>query len=304
MLVPHRLRQLMLDPSDHPRGQPHLSSASGLARVGRKLYIAADDEHHLAQLDVGDLVASPLRMVRLAPGTLPDAHAERKKTKPDVEILVHVPAIATVQNGLLVAFGSASTPQRQRAFVFPVDAQGELAGPPRTVSLEQLCSAVREPGDELNFEAGFFDGAHLHLFQRAHGAHPLNRHIRYEGVPAARWLAGAAAEPPRPFDVATIDLGSIDGVPLGITDAAAWPAGGWVFSAVAEDTSNPYDDGACVGSVIGWCDASHRVLRCERLNGAPKVEGIVVADVDRLWLVTDADDPSRSSELLELRSGI
>ncbi|MCM5680046.1 hypothetical protein M8A51_10925 [Schlegelella sp. S2-27] len=291
---------MTLDPSDHPRGQPHLSSASGLARVGRKLYIAADDEHHLVQLDADDPVACPLRMVQFAPGALPDDHAQRKKAKPDLEVLVHVPPLTAQQNGLLAAFGSASTPRRQRAFVFPVDRHGELVGLPRTVSLEQLHAALHGRLGEPNFEAAFFDGTHLHLFQRAHRGHPYNAHIRYQGAPAARWLAGTGTVPP-PLDIATVDLGSIDGVPLGITDAAAWPAGGWVFSAVAEDTSNPYDDGACVGSVIGWCDARNRVVRCERLKDAPKVEGVVLADDDRLWLVTDADDPARPSELLELR---
>lgn len=301
MIEPHRLRQLTLDARQHSRGQPHLSSASGLARIGRMLYIAADDEHHLAQLDADDPISSPLRMLRFAEGTLPDDHAQRKKAKPDLEILIRVPATRAAGTGLLVALGSASRPQRERAYVFAVDAQGQLAGHARKVSLEQLCKPVREQFGELNFEAGFFDSEHLHLFQRAHAGQPLNGHIRYPGEPAMRWLAGTTQEPPQPLGITTLELGSIDGVPLGITDAAAWPAGGWVFSAVAEDTSNPYDDGACVGSVLGWVDAQHRVVRCERLKGAPKVEGLVVVDDDRLWLVTDADDPARPSELLEVR---
>lgn len=82
-------------------------------------------------------------------------------------------------------------------------------------------------------------------------------------------------------------------------DAARHPR--WIFSAVAEDTADAYEDGACVGSVIGRADDQDQVHARKRLRGNPKVEGLAFAAPDRLWLVTDADDPARASELLELR---
>ena len=47
LLSPHFVRTLALDPTQHPRGQPHLSAASGLVRVRQRLYVVADDELHL-----------------------------------------------------------------------------------------------------------------------------------------------------------------------------------------------------------------------------------------------------------------
>jgi hypothetical protein len=44
------------------------------------------------------------------------------------------------------------------------------------------------------------------------------------------------------------DLGAIDGIALGFTDAAALPGGGWLFTAVAEDTDDSVTDGACKGN--------------------------------------------------------
>ncbi len=57
------------------------------------------------------------------------------------------------------------------------------------------------------------------------------------------------------FRLQPYDLGAIDGVPLGFTDAAPLPGGAVLFTAAAEATDNAYDDGACRGSAIGLLDA-------------------------------------------------
>lgn len=300
MPFPHRLRELTLEPARHPRGQPHLSSASGLVRAGEHLYVVADDEQHLASLDARDPAAAPLELVRFAPGSLPRDFARRKAAKPDLETLIHWPASDATAQPLLVAWGSASRPQRERAFVFALDERGALAGAPRELSLERICIPLRTRYAELNFEAGFVQGEHFHLFQRAHGGQPVNGHVLYPAIAVHAWLRGIAAHPPQPLSVQALDLGAIAGVPLGITDAAPCTGGGFVFTAVAEDTSDAYRDGACVGSVIGQADAQGRVQRVEVLPGAPKVEGVAIAGRDTLWLVTDADDPARASQLLEV----
>lgn len=291
-----RLRLLTLDPTQHPRGQAHLSSASGLVLVGRHGYVVADDEHHLARFDLHDPVASPLRLIGFADGTLPGDAKQRKKLKPDLETLIHVPG----EQGLLVGWGSCSRPQRERAFVFALDGDGAMVGAANELSLTALCEPLRKHFGELNLEAGFVQGDRLHLFQRAHGGQPLNGHVIYPAGAMDAWLRGIAAMPPEPLAIEAIDLGRVDGVPLGITDAAALPGGGWTFSAVAEDTSDAYADGACVASIIGVMDDRNRLLHQERLPGGPKVEGIAFAGGERLWLVTDADDPLKASELLEM----
>jgi hypothetical protein len=99
------------------------------------------------------------------------------------------------------------------------------------------------------------------------------------------------------------DLGSIDGVPVCFTDGAALQDGAWVFCAAAEDTSDSYADGRCVGSAVGIVDASGKVLRLEQVAGSFKAEGVtVMSDGDplELLLVTDADDRSAAAQLLSL----
>ncbi len=301
MLEPRRLRRLTLDAAQHPRRQPHLSSASGLALVGHQLYIVADDENHLARLDASDVAASPMVLTRFAPGTLPADRVARKAAKRDLESLIVFPPADHCENVLLVAWGSASRPPREFAYVFALGDHGDITAAPVKVSLSELCIPLRRRYGELNLEAGFVRGEHVHIFQRAHGGQPINGHIRFDARAMRGWLRGAITNAPRPLDMGDMDLGSIDGVPLGITDAAVSPDGGWIFSAVAEDTADAYTDGACVGSVIGRADDQDRVQGFERLQGAPKVEGLAFAAHHRLWIVTDADDPASASELLELR---
>ena len=231
---------------------------------------------------------------------LPADAALRKAAKSDLESLIVFPAAADDEPALLVAWGSASRPQREFAHVFDLDGQGAIVSEPRQVSLSGLCVPLQQRFGELNLEAGFVHGGQMHLFQRAHAGQPVNGHVRFDARAMREWLCEEATEPPRPLAMTDIDLGSVDGVPLGITDAAVLPEGGYVFSAVAEDTSDAYADGACVGSVIGLADDQDQVVGLKRLQGDPKVEGLAFAASDRLWLVTDADDPARASELLEL----
>ena len=66
-----------------------------------------------------------------------------------------------------------------------------------------------------------------------------------------------------------------------------------VFTAVAEDTDDAYNDGPCAGAAIGIVDNDGHLRCLRRLDRPYKVEGVdarVDGDVIRLLLVTDADD--------------
>ena len=295
MLHPTFLRELLVDPAHHPRGQPHLSAASGLAQAGRWLYIVADDEHHLGRFAAEGDPAERVELHRVLAGDLPDDAGKRKKRKPDLEALALLPATQASPHGLLLALGSGSRPHRQQGFVLPLDAVGALAGAPRAIELEALYRVPRQQFPDLNIEGAFVLGDRLHLLQRGNRGDARNGCIAYALPAVQRWIAGAAA--PDPLDIVKYELDAVDGIALGFTDGAAWPGGGWVFSAVAEDTADSYADGACGGSVLGWVAADGRLSRMEPLAGAPKVEGIAVIG-DRLLLVTDADDPAQAARLL------
>ena len=111
---------------------------------------------------------------------------------------------------------------------------------------------------------------------------------------------GAAIGAIAPSAIDSIDLGQIDGVPLSFTDAASLPDGSMVFTAVAEDTEDTYNDGACLGAAIGVAARDGTVRFLDQLDECHKVEGVTARvdnNVIRLLLVTDADDPAIPASL-------
>lgn len=306
-LTPTHLQDLLLDPASHPRGQPHLSAASGLVRAGAWLYLVADDEHHLGLLPAGTaaLPQAPLvQLHRILPGDLPAGPKTRKKRKPDLEVLALLPASPAHPSGALLALGSGSKPNRQRGLVIALDATGRPDGGAQVVDLSALYAPLRAEFADLNIEGAFVAHGAMHLLQRGNKGDARNACITYPLAPLQAWLAGTCAQPPAPLRTTQFDLGTVDGVPLGFTDGAALPGGdgdgdgGWVFSAVAENTDDSYADGECVASAIGWVGADGVLQRMVALEGAPKVEGIALDGEKRLLMVTDADDPERASRLL------
>lgn len=303
-LTPTHLQDLLLDPATHPRGQPHLSAASGLVRSGAWLYLVADDEHHLGMLPAGTAVlphlpqAPLVQLHRILPGDLPAEPKARKKHKPDLEALTLLPASSAHPSGALLALGSGSKPNRQRGVVIALDATGRPDGAAQVVDLSALYAPLRAEFADLNIEGAFVANDCLHLLQRGNKGDARNACITYPLAALLAWLAGTRTEPPVALRTTQFDLGMVDGVPLGFTDGAALPHGeGWLFSAVAENTDDSYADGECVASAIGWVGADGVLQRMAALEGALKVEGIALDGEERLLMVTDADDPERASRL-------
>jgi hypothetical protein len=281
-----RLRALTVsDGGGTPR---HLSAASGLACLGANIYVVADDELHLGVFPAtGD---GPGRVLPLLAGVLPAAKEARKARKPDLESIAILPPFGQYRHGALLALGSGSTPQRCRGVLLGVDEHGAVDRAPHIVDLASLFAALDFPA--VNIEGATACGGELRLFQRGNTSDPRNAILRY---PLPLVLAALAGGPAigAPRDIAIADLGHIDGVPLCFTDVSALPDGSMVFTAIAEDTGDAYNDGPCLGAAIGVMDADGRLRRIERLDRPHKIEG-VDARADggtiRLLLVTDADD--------------
>ena len=112
------------------------------------------------------------------------------------------------------------------------------------------------------------------------------------------------AEKPPPLVPLTqqfFDLGKVNDVPLTFTDAAALPNGDLLFSAVAEDTDDSYNDGLCAGSAIGIIAANGTLRWIKTLAIPLKIEGVDahrVGDDLAILAVTDADDIAVPSKLL------
>ena len=288
-----RIRTLDLAAASAAGRPPHLSAASGLACVGSFIYVVADDELHLGVFRAGG--SEPGHLVRLFAGVLPEAKPDRKKRKPDLEALVLLPPHGTCPHGALLALGSASRRNRHRGAVLGLERDGAVSGAPRVVDFSPLLAPLEDAFPALNIEGAVVSGGELRLFQRGNKRRAANAVIRFPLSALLDGLGADRAAAIAPSAIVPIDLGEVDGIPLSFTDAAALPGGSMVFTAVAEDTDDPYDDGCCAGAAVGIAEADGRLRRLHRLDRPYKVEGVdarVDGDVVRLLLVTDADDPA------------
>ncbi|MEQ1682214.1 MAG: hypothetical protein ABL916_01095 [Burkholderiaceae bacterium] len=295
MLKANLLRTLTIEPLQHPRGQPHLSAASGLVCANACVYVVADDEHHLAVFRDHD---APGELHRLFAADLPDDKKARKRRKPDLETLLCLP-----MRSALVALGSGSRPNRNTGVLIPLGADGEPLADVVSFDLQSLYEPLRAALGEINVEGAMLLGEELVLLNRGVAGCSDNAAAHYPLQALVDAIDGHL-HATAPSLIRRYALGHIDAVPLAFTDAAALPDGGWVFSAVAEDTRDSYADGRCSGSVVGVVDVRGALVATHRLDALLKVEGIAVrvdAEGMSLCLVTDADDPAQASQLLLAR---
>ncbi|MGC4123210.1 MAG: hypothetical protein QM765_53325 [Myxococcales bacterium] len=272
-----------------------LSAASGLVRMGGRLLVVADDELFLDAYG-----ADGERQARLplhGRSALPEEHHERKRLKPDLEALVALPGRR------ILAMGSGSAPQRRTAFLFAAPSDGALPEFQHVVDLAPLYDHLSRTFPELNLEGAAAAGGRLRLLQRGNGAQAQNAVIDLALDRTLEALAtGAPFTAQLLLDVRPVELPRLGKVRLGFTDASpvAEDDPRVVFVCAAEDTDDPYLDGACAGSAIGVLDPLARVEWLEPLEGKHKVEGVTVEPgAQRALLVADPDDRSQRAPLLE-----
>lgn len=294
MICPNRIRVLDLIAATRPGRFAHLSAASGLVRIGKFLYVIADDEHHLAVFDATDTGAG--RLIELFDGELPRSKSKRKAKKPDFEALVLLPPFGPYAHGALLALGSGSRRNRRKGALLGVDAEGAASGRPGVVDLSAMFSPLEVEFPELNIEGAVVSGDELCLFQRGNKRASPNALIRFRLSEVLDALTPVVRqEPLRSIATQCVDLGEIDGIPLCFTDGSALPNGEMVFTAIAEDTNGSYHDGPCVGAAVGIAGNDGKPRYLDRLDRPHKIEGVdatIDGNVIRLLLVTDADDAS------------
>jgi hypothetical protein len=272
-----------------------LSAASALVHHGTALYVVADDQPYIARFDAGS--ESPGSKQPLFDEEWPVEQRALKATKADLEALAAFAPSPFFPRGALFAMGSGSKPNRQRGVVLAFDAAGKV-DVPRVVDLRTLFDPLNAKLQRLNVEGAFVCGEYFVLLHRGNKGDKRNAAIRYGLKEFCDALAGgqdfSAVHPELFF----YDLGLVAGVPLAFTDGAALDDRSFVFTAVAEDTADSYNDGRCLGSALGVADLEGRVLRMEALRDACKVEGVALGADGDLLLVTDADAPHIPARLL------
>jgi hypothetical protein len=289
-----KIRELNLSTAASPGRPQHLSAASGLVCLNSFIYVVADDELHLGVFRSTD--SNPGHLVRLFAGKLQDSKADRKKQKPDLEALTLLPSFGGYPHGALFALGSGSKRNRCRGALAGLDAQGAISGKPQIIDLSDLITPLDEHFAKLNIEGAIVSGGELRLLQRGNKRQTQNAVIRF---PLSALLDALGSDARvgsiAPSAIDSFDLGNIDGIPFCFTDGAALPNGDMIFTAIAEDSEDNYNDGPCAGAAIGIADKDGNLICLRQLNQPHKIEGVdarMEGDVIRLLVVTDADDAS------------
>jgi hypothetical protein len=289
----------MLASRSEAKATRHLSAASGIVVAGDFLYVIADDELHLGVF--GARTRGEGSLLRIFPGELPDDPALRKLAKPDLEALVELPPFENHPHGALLALPSGSRPNRRSGVMLALDADSRLTGTSLAFDLSPFYLPLEIAFPALNIEGAVVLGAELVLLQRASMGHPESALIYLplaEVLHATSSTEIATSESAR---VRIVDLGTIEGVPLGFTDGAALADGRIVFSAVAENAEDTYLDGPCLGAAIGILGIDGQVEALHRLEPTYKVEGVhatIDGDLIHLLMATDADDARAPGKLL------
>lgn len=306
------------DPSlDRPA---HVRAGSGLARVGDRLVVVQDDAAFVALVDPRTGLADAVTLPADDDGRRQFGTARgNKERKYDLEACLALPADVGGAVRVL-AFGSGSTPRRERVLVvtFPDGAPDAARAAVAFVDAAPLYAALRAApafaGSELNVEGAALVGDRVRLFGRGNGA-PRDGQAAVSAtgdLALAPLLAFLLDGGPVPALLAASPyaLGDVEGAALGFTDAATLDDGTIVYAAAAERSPNAVDDGEVTGSALGLigADGAARWTPVLDADGVPfrgKVEGVLpqdgtpAADGARLWVVTDPDDPDAPSALYE-----
>jgi len=264
-----------------------ISAASAVVVREPWLYVVADDETHLEVVRIADGVA--VQRLPLLDRPLPREPKARKAAKPDFEALTWLP------DGALLVLGSGSTEARTTAVVV----RSFTGGPHALVDAAPLVASLRAQIGEVNLEGAVVAGGVLRLLSRGdrnRSSFVVDLDLDAALADLARGVLGDALV----RAAREVDLGELDGVPLSFTDAASIDPRSRriLISATAEDTGNAYDDGPCRGSVVGVLDADGRVEHLRRVEPPVKIEGVATTGT-KLFLVADADDPTRRAPLYE-----
>lgn len=307
-VVGRRALRYSVGPDPEEDRPAHVRSGSGLAWSGSRLAVVQDDAAFLALVDPATGEVDAVALPR-GPGGLRqfDDLRGNKRHKLDLE------AILALGDGRLVAFGSGSSPARERVVVFAPQAPADARV--RVVAAPALYAALRADrrfsGSELNVEGAVLLADRVVLLQRGNGAPrggepPCDAVGELDRSVVDALVTGEEPAAARLLRVTRYALGTARGVRLGFTDGAALPGGGFAFLAAAEASPDAVRDGEVVGTALGVVTPEGaRVGALLDERGAPlldKVEGLALdpGEPRRAWVVVDADDPGRASELCEL----
>ncbi len=297
----------------------HVRAASSMTWMGSRIALVQDDVNFVALVDPMTGLATAV--------TLPagkddlrqfDVERGNKKHKLDLEAMTRVPHAG---GSMVLAFGSGSKKRRENVLMLPFTGRASQLVPdePSLVALPALYSALRSEtsfaGSDMNIEGALYLDGVIRLFGRGNGEAkdgllPLDATCDLNWAVLQQHLGNPDALPlPSINRVTQYDLGAIDDVALGFTDAIVLQRGTVMYSAAAEASPDASEDGEVGGSALGVLPHDRRqggrwapILDADGAPFTGKVEGLVLdpRDPARALVVVDVDDHTRPSELCEV----
>lgn len=282
-----------------------VQSASGLERIGDFYFVVGDDSPNLLRLDAGwDLVGQ----TRLFETEARDGERIAKMSKPDLEAMCGVEWKGRRE---VLCFGSGSkSPARDVCFRVDVT-DAAMPQNVRAGSLTGVYDALRANVEivgahTLNVEAAAATQDRLMLLQRGNIS-TLNVVMEYELPAFMEYLDGSAGAPPL-ARMTTYSLPLLYTRWAGFSAAGTFGAG-ILFAASVEDTDNEIDDGATLGSFIGYIENEGLVWVCvveqDGMVAPVKIEGIAMTqnEAGMIEIVAVTDNDEGASERLVIRLG-
>ena len=234
-----------------------IGSASGLLYKDNNVLAVSDNGGYLYQYDIkaGNLTKTPLFENDVMENI-------SKPQKPDFEAM-------TEYNDTLYIFGSGSTANRNIMITLGLNTKEVIS----TVDLTDFYAVLQSFGsikpDDFNIEGIVRNANTWYFFQRGNNG---------TGHNAIFTVTGDIAK----HDFSVIHnpykLPKINGIETCFTDALL--VGDTIyFLATAENTSNSYDDGEVLGSIIGRIDTHKmKIGKTKRISDTNKFEGIALYD--------------------------
>jgi len=318
--IVRRVPMLYADGADPAMDRPaHVRAASSVTWVGNRLALVQDDANFVALVDpvtgLADAVTLPAGKDEARTF---DVERGNKKHKLDLEAMTRVP----IDDGaLLLAFGSGSKKRREHVMQLRFDGRGDRPTPgnPAIIALPDFYEALRATpefaGSDMNIEGALYLDGIIRLFGRGNGA-AKNGLTPLDATCDIDWAALAAhiAQPDRDTlpsisRVLQYELGDVDGVRYGFTDAIRATKTRILYSAAAEASKDAEHDGEVVGSSLGVLASDRQaagywapVLDADGAPFGGKIEGLVLdpSDPTRALVVVDVDDHACPSELCEV----
>lgn len=216
-----------------------ISSASGLAFDGNKIWIAGDDAAYVIK---SSLDGSEFTRIKLYENAT--EQRLRKPVKHDLEACVLCEVLGEPH---LFLFGSGSlSPYRDTLFVLNIKNTNLCL----KRSMAQLYDAIRKKAalkkNELNLEGAALVGDQLVLFNRGKNFIVLMRWKKFVLYAMNELMNDVPA-----FTIINIELPVVNGFRIGFSGACALNENELLFTATLEETSDSINDGPVKGSYIG-----------------------------------------------------